>query len=77
MRNLGEVIDSMLAVIPANEVDLIADLNKAKDSFMYTSPETIGTRWEEAAYALGYRFAHYEYAQGTWEDAVIRIWMGN
>ena len=47
MRNIGEVIDRMLAEIPASEETFIYDLNNVMGSVRYSAPEMIGMWWEE------------------------------
>ncbi len=73
MRSLDKVIDQMLAVIPAEEVELIESLNASKRSFMYSSPEMIPLRWRVTAEILEEQF-ETEPKDG-WALQVINIWM--
>jgi hypothetical protein len=48
MRNIGAVIDQMLAVIPEDDGNtLILDLNDIMGSVRYSAPEMIGMWWNE------------------------------
>lgn len=44
-RDLGVVIDQMLEHIPQQEHEFLHDLKKCRESFNWTSPETIPLRW--------------------------------
>lgn len=76
-RNLIDVIDQMLAVIPATEVRLRLGLESSKQSAAYTSPETIGLRWIDAAErlqnAIGDDFDGIVTENG-WKLQVMKIW---
>jgi hypothetical protein len=83
MRNLVEVIDRMKAVIPTTEVRLLNQLESARSSALYTSPETIGLRWGVVAELLEDRFCEDvggqpqepKFEAGSWEQQVFNIWM--
>lgn len=74
MRNLGAVIDQMLAVIPSSEESLVASLLSDKDSFIVTSPETVRLRWHCTAGTLGIHLGDEEPTEG-WQKKVVDIWM--
>ena len=74
MRNLGAVIDQMLAVIPSSEDRLITSLLSNKASFVTTSPETVRLRWECTAETLEIHLGDEEPTEG-WQKKVVDIWM--
>lgn len=47
MRNLSEVIEEMLAVVPAEQIDLRDRLKATKQSSLYAAPEMRQTFWHE------------------------------
>lgn len=79
MRNLIEVIDQMLCVIPTSETRLIAQLKSNRTSAEYTSPETIGFRWQTTSETLFDRFGDVDekelMAEGSWTKRLFEIWM--
>lgn len=74
MRNLIDVIDQMLSVLPTNEESLRKDLFGRKDSCFYTAPEAMSYRWEEVANILVNRFGKTEPISG-WQKKIVDIWM--
>lgn len=82
-RDLVKVIDRMVEVIPVSEDILLKQLDSARSSALYTSPETMGLRWARVAELLQDRFCEYvgEVPQepkldaGSWEEQVFNIWM--
>lgn len=52
MRNLADVIDSLLEHIPDTEKDLIYDLNSVRSSVAYSPPENMMLWWGETLLAL-------------------------
>jgi hypothetical protein len=53
MRNIGEVIDKIIALIPPEETDFIHDLDGVMDSIRYSPPENIGMWWNELSRVIG------------------------
>ena len=47
MRNIGDVIDKMLWVIPKSELNLRAGLEGIIDSVRYSPPENVQMWWQE------------------------------
>jgi hypothetical protein len=52
MRNLGDVADKMLAVIPLSEHGLRAEINDILGSVRYSPPESMGMWWTEFTYLI-------------------------
>ena len=52
MRNLADVIDQMVEVIPANEETLIARLNATRQSVLFAAPELESFWWNMCAERL-------------------------
>jgi len=74
MRNLAKVIDQMLIHIPPEEKAFISGLNSDKDSYRYTSPETIVLRWRSVAGTLQYYMGNPPFDE-PWKQKVVDIWM--
>jgi len=49
-RNLWDVIDRLLAIL--TDEQLTAELTAIKNSALYTAPEIMGERWNQAANSL-------------------------
>lgn len=49
MRDIAEVIDQMLVVIPADKESLRARLDSVKKSAFFTAPELAGNNWHSVA----------------------------
>lgn len=74
-RNLVEVIDAILLVIPDSESDFIAELKKCRESARYTSPETLGLRWERTAHTMwDYIGDKKPDDMEYWEAQALDIW---
>lgn len=52
MRNLSDVVDKMLEVIPTENESLISRVKAAKQSSLYASPEMQSVFWNECFNAL-------------------------
>jgi DNA mismatch repair protein MutH len=82
MRQLDEVINQMLSVIPTDKTDvilrtrLVVDLHSHLDSIMYSAPELTGMRWNNVADTLRYHIPKDEKMWTTWQKEVVKIWMG-
>jgi hypothetical protein len=74
-RNLEEVIDRVLAVIPKHEVLLRKTLEKAKEDAYWKPPEGHGRYWEAGAQAFYTRFGEEPPADG-WGKRALAIWLG-
>ena len=75
MRDLGKVIDQMIAVIPPKENEiLIKRLQANKDSYAFTAPELVGLRWQETALCLADELGDKRQTEG-WKKTVQDIWM--
>lgn len=57
MRDLSEVLVTILAEIPETETTLRAQLESVRQRSLYGAPETQGTNWHLAARLLGARVA--------------------
>lgn len=83
MRKLEEVIDQMLAVIPADEDHLRATLESHRRSAEFSSPELLQLRWRETALELEDTFCEEidgevqppKLEPGSWQEKVFKIWM--
>lgn len=75
MRNLGELIDRMVEKIPADQTDLLHDLDNVVDSIRYTppEPEAIIYRFRQVAEIFGAYFG--DEPTEDWQKEVIDIWM--
>lgn len=79
MRNLIEVIDQMITQIPSDEQLLINELYSNRESAEFSSPETMGLRWENTAEALeglGEPPGGEPPWNEEWKNKVYDIWMG-
>ena len=73
MRDLDEIIDKMLNVIPSAEKDLIASLKSTQDSFRYSAPEIARIWWMQTLKIL-----ENDVGEPTedWQKEVQRIFSG-
>ena len=53
-RNIGEVVDRILEVIPEEETWLIKCLNKIMKDISYSPPEAVGRFWGELGERLSF-----------------------
>ncbi|TXH17911.1 MAG: hypothetical protein E6R03_03130 [Hyphomicrobiaceae bacterium] len=75
MRDLGKVIDEMIAVIPPTEGEvLISRLKAQKESFLFSAPELVGMRWGVTAECLAEELGNVRQTEG-WKKTVQDIWM--
>lgn len=77
MRNLLEVIDQMLEVIPETEEDLIISLKSNRRSAEFTSPETMSLRWDVTCETLKNELPVVDSIDdfNEWQKKVYNIWM--
>lgn len=52
MRNLSDVVDKMLEVIPVENESLINQIKAARQSSLFAAPEMQSVFWNECASAL-------------------------
>ncbi len=77
MRDLCEVIDKMLEVIPEDQTILREKLIDHYETAMITPPEMILFRWNEVGDTL-YRYVFSDfYPEIGWQDKIERIWTGD
>ena len=75
MRDLGKVIDEMIAVIPPIEGEiLIARLKAQKESFLFSAPELVGIRWQVTSECLADELGNKRQTEG-WQKTIQDIWM--
>lgn len=74
-RDITEVIERMLEIIPANETELRADLAQVDHAACYLAPEVMGKAWAQGAQALLRRFGETAPVEG-WGCEVVAIWRG-
>ena len=73
MRDLKDVVDSMICVIPESEGELIDRLRAFADSSMYAPPETQQEWWGRVADTLDY---HIPERTEEWHHTVGAIFRG-
>lgn len=78
MRDLKEVLDAILLIVPQTEKGLIIDLNKVKDSLMFAAPESASMWWAEAADAFEANIGDTSDPSKLldWQKAVMNIFTG-
>jgi len=74
-RDLTKIIDLMIAEIPAGNDDFISNLKSNRTSVEYSSPETMGLRWETVAETLMDFIGIDENSFTDWQKRIINIWM--
>ena len=71
MRDLYVVLDRMIALIPADQTDLIKAIRSVYDQIQFTAPEIMHDRWVDVQRIL-------EQKIGTpteeWHNTIGRIW---
>lgn len=77
MRDLCEIIDRMLEVIPEDQTILREKLESHYESVMLSPPEMILFQWNEVGDTL-YQFVFSDfYPEVEWQDKIERIWTGD
>lgn len=77
MRDLCEVIDKMLVIIPEDQTILREKLNEHYKDVMMSPPEMILFHWNEVGDTLyHYVFSDF-YPEIAWQDKIERIWTGD
>lgn len=74
MRDLADVLDRMLAVIPESEDDLRAMLKGIRSSVGYTAPEVMPELWRATQHQLQSKLGGP--ATTPWHFDVVTIWSG-
>lgn len=72
-RNLGEVIEQLLAVIPPEEEGLIASLSSVLESAAFSPPEMIDDWWRRTMHIL----EEIGQPKSDWQLSVHSIWCDN
>jgi hypothetical protein len=73
-RNLVDVIDQMIAVIPETEKQLRGRLESLKTTCVYSSPEQDSARWSHCAEIL---MGEIGEPVTEWQKKVAEIFSGN
>ena len=77
MRDLCEVIDQMLEVIPEEEMKLREALIDHKESIEISPPEMMLIQWNEVGDTLyHYVFSDF-YPEIKWQAQIEKIWTGD
>jgi hypothetical protein len=70
-RNIADVIDRILDVVPTEMISLRVQLDALKESAIFTAPEAMGRRWSMLADIL--TDALPTTSTEAWQDKVGRI----
>lgn len=74
-RDLIEVLDRVLEVIPESEGELRNGLQKVRSSAGYTAPEAIASRWIEAADVFAEHLPADTNVMSDWQARVAELWL--
>lgn len=74
MRDLVQVIDLMLAEVPAEEKVFRERLLDCRSSAAYSAPELMGCRWRATANVLLEELGAEPKPEGTWQRRVKEVW---
>ena len=74
MRDIVKIIDYMMGDIPAEQRDLIHDLEAVKASAIYAPPEVMGNYWRRAADVLAH---HIPSITEEWHKALRETFAGD
>lgn len=72
-RNLGDVIDQCLKIIPESELSFRQDLESIAESFRYTAPECIPDRWVQVTECLEEHLPGPESLKG-WQVQIVEMY---
>jgi hypothetical protein len=75
MRDLPQLIDKLLEIIPETEAVLRAELRCTHASASFSSPEMMSTWWNEAGMTLLQHLGTPPWEE-EWKDMVSKIWRG-
>ena len=73
MRNLVEVLDRIIAIIPPEEAAAIAAIRAVQTSARCTAPEVAVDRWLQAAFVIA---THLGEPDTPWKQQVCRVFRG-
>ncbi len=73
-RNIGAVLDAMIAVIPAGN-PLAADLTKCGDSLHYLAPEQVRQAWTKVYSVVVPALPVNPAELADWQIDLLRVWM--
>lgn len=74
IRDITQVIGKMLEDIPADQTGLRASLEHISNQAIYTAPEIMRHRWQEAQRVLGQHFPGPG-ELNEWQAKVVATWM--
>lgn len=74
MRNLVEVIQQILDIIPEDKIEIISILNDNKTSVEIAPPEMIPFWWKEIHKNLTDYIFNKEFYYESWRETVRKIW---
>jgi hypothetical protein len=76
VRDLCNVIDRMVALIPREETDLLAALASRRMSALFSPPECQAERWAEVGHVLAGKFGKPPSQLDGWRRDVAEIFTG-
>ena len=77
MRDLCEVIDRIIEVIPDSETSTISKLKCVQNDCRYTAPELIPLKWQSVYGILcDYVFDPHTLGKDTWQEKIRKIFVG-
>lgn len=77
MRDLCEVIDRIIEIIPDSETSTISKLKRVQNDCRYTAPELIPLKWQSVYEILcDYVFDPHTLGKDTWQEKVRKIFVG-
>lgn len=76
MRNIGEVIDRMMHVIPEDQTAFREDIQKVVNEIGYTAPERIHDLWKAMARIIWEHMGGKDPDELTgWQRHAVKIWL--
>lgn len=73
-RDLSAVLGDVLGIVPMSHVELKQALESVRDSTLFSAPELLRIRWQEAAYVLKHYFPSEEKDFEDWHRKIINMW---
>lgn len=73
MRDLVEVLDAIIAEIPASETRALTSIKAVQASAKFTAPEIMSARWNQAAAILEHDIGE---PKEDWQKKVAAIFCG-
>lgn len=74
-RDIGKVINDILAQVPSAETEMRAALERVYDKATYTAPEIMHQRWGDLSYLVSRYCPGYEDLT-AWQRKCVDILMG-